>query len=66
MAKKMFKSNIKRNAAKTEDPEESGLFEKEFNFRTEDETVKQKKGRERQEKIEERMAEHAKLIYTPA
>ena len=56
MAKKMFKSNIKRSNTKAVNDEESaGLFEKEFNFRqaseAADETLKEKKERQRQEKI---------------
>ena len=56
MAKKMFKSNIKRSNNKAVNDEESaGLFEKEFNFRqaseAADETLKEKKERQRQEKI---------------
>ena len=55
MAKKMFKSNIKRGpTTTTADSEESGIFEKEFNFQAAaevDETLKEKKERLRQEKI---------------
>ena len=51
MAKKMFKSNIKRSNKVVDDQESAGLFEKEFNFRqaseAADATLKEKKERQR-------------------